>query len=308
MTQNDLSPSSEVTTWSFFGILLVVLIAAYWNMFQEAYFAWQGGLYSHGYLIPAISAILLWLRRKPLQVVPPWQRGVGLGVLCLAMFLRGQYCAYTVLDMWTFVLAFTALLLLTGGFSMLRWAGPVAALLLFMFPIPWQMEQALLVPMQNFATTVSTLFLQIFGFVAIQDGNTIHLADTQIGIVEQCSGLRMTTILLALSLALVLLNERSKIENVVILIFAIPIALATNITRIVVTGMVYSFFPHNPTVEKFVHDAAGIGMVPLAIAMLIGLQAILSRLLVDDESTDLQTEIIENPQEVFWRDKKKIED
>ena len=210
--------------------------------------------------------------------------------------------------MWTFIIAFAALIMIVGGLSMLRWAGPVAVLLVFMFPIPWQFEQQILVPLQDLATTVSVFCLQIFGFTAIQEGNTIHLAQTQIGIVEQCSGLRMTTILLALSVALVLLNEKSKIENTIVLLMAIPIALTTNVARIVVTGMVMSFFPNSPTVDKFVHDAAGICMVPLALALLIGLQMILSHLFIEDEEEQQIAMAMESPSTVFWDDKRKIED
>ena len=301
-------PKSEKPAWLMFGGLLLVLVWAYWNMFQEAYAAWQGGLYSHGYLIPFIAAVLFWLRRHPLVPVPMWQRWIGVGVMAGAILMRIYFCSFSVFDMWTFILAFVALILLVGGFSMLRWAGPIAILLIFMFPIPWQVERMLLDPLQNLATTVSVFCMQTMGFTAIQEGNTIHLANTQVGIAEQCSGLRMTTILLALSVALVLLNERSKLENAVILIMAIPIALTTNITRIVVTAMTKSFIPDNAAVDKFVHDAAGICMVPLALVLLIVLQVILSHLFIDDTGDEQTTMAMEAPGAVFWDDKHKIVD
>ncbi|MDO4575020.1 MAG: exosortase/archaeosortase family protein [Planctomycetia bacterium] len=300
--------ASEKPVWTLFGLLLLVLIWAYWNMLREAYFAWQGGLYSHGYLIPVLSAVLLWLRRKPLEVVPDAHRYIGIGILIVAMLLRGFFCAYTVFDMWTFILAFVGIIMVVGGLSMLKWAGPVAFLLLFMFPIPWSMEQAILAPLQKIATILSAGCLQILGFMAVRDGNTIHLANTQIGIVEQCSGLRMTTILLALSVAMILMNERALWEDIVVLVFAVPIAIATNVARIVVTGMMMSFFPNNPGVDKFVHDAAGICMVPFAIMLLVVLQTIMSHLFVEEEEFQKSTDLMESPREIFWKDKQVIED
>ncbi|MDO4551686.1 MAG: exosortase/archaeosortase family protein [Planctomycetia bacterium] len=299
---------SEKFWWGAFIACLGVLIFAYLNMLTEAYHMWQGGLYSHGYLIPGIALVLFWLRRHPIGDVPMSQRLIGVGCLAFSQYLRVVFCAYTTLDMWTFIMAFMSLILIVGGFRMLRWAGPVGVLLIFMFPIPWQWEQALLMPMQEFATTVSTYFLQTLGFTALQEGNTIHLSHGKIGVVEQCSGLRMTTILLALSVSLVLLNERKHWENAVILIMAIPIALLTNIIRITVTAMVLSFWPNSPTVEKLVHDMAGFCMVPLAILFLIGLQAMMSNLFIEEEKSHVGNDVMESPEAVFWRDRKHIAD
>ena len=190
---------------------------------------------------------------------------------------------------------------------MLRWAGPVSFLLLFMFPLPHTATTQLLVPMQRFATHASTCVLKILGFAAFQDGNSISLGASRIDIIEQCSGLRMTTIFLALSIALVLINEREWWENVIILLMAIPIALVTNITRIVTTGMAIFMFPESETLKKLVHDGAGLCMVPLAIALLVLLQYILTKIFVEDEGPS-QLDMMDNPQDVFWKDQKQIEE
>ena len=149
--------------------------------------------------------------------------------------------------------------------------------------------------------------MKILGFAAFQDGNSISLGTSRIDIIEQCSGLRMTTIFLALSIALVLINEREWWENVIILLMAIPIALVTNITRIVTTGMAIFMFPESETLKKLVHDGAGLCMVPLAIALLVLLQYILTKIFVEDEGPS-QLDMMDNPQDVFWKDQKHIEE
>lgn len=300
-----LPAAEEKIAWGVFGVFLVILFWGYLNVLTEAYFAWQGGLYSHGYLIPGIAAVLFWLRKQPIRKVPDFQRWVGVGLLVFSQVVRVYMCSYGTVDMWTFILAFLAIILIVGGFPMLRWAGPVGALLFFMFPLPWHWEQYILMPMQEFATYMSTNLLLVLGFSAMQAGNTIHLNQSQIGIVEQCSGLRMTTILLALSVSLVLLNERRHWENAVILIMAVPIALLTNIIRITVTAIAIAFFR---SWEHTVHDIAGFCMVPLAIAFLVGLQAIMSSLFVEEDNYRTGNDVMESPQDVFWRDRKHIKD
>lgn len=298
----------EMFTWCAAGVFFLVLIASYWNMFVNAANEWSTNeLYSHGYLIPILAAVILYMRRQPLISSSRKEQIFGMGLILAASILRVFLSSYETLDMYTFVVAYLGLVLLIGGTSMLRWAGPVAFLLLFMFPLPHTATTKLLVPMQHFATHTSTAVLKIFGFAAFQDGNSISLGASRIDIIEQCSGLKMTTIFLALSISLVLINEREWWENIVILFMAIPIALITNITRIVTTGMAIFMFPNSETLKKIVHDGAGLCMVPLAIGLLILLQMILSHVFVEsDEKTQL--DMIEDPQQVFWKDHKKIED
>lgn len=301
--------TNEVLVWSAFAVLLAILLAGYWNMMVVAYHHWQGELYSHGYLIPGIAVVLLWLRRQPVPDVPVRQRWVGVVVLALSQVARVFVAQYETIDMWTFIPAFLGIIIIVGGYSMLRWAGPVAALLFFMFPLPWTIEQQLLPPLQTLATSASTTALNILGIFARQEGNNIHLAQSTIGVVEQCSGLRMTTILLALSVALVLLNERQVWENVVILGMALPIALLTNIIRITSTGIVIAIYPNNPSLEHIVHDVAGFCMVPIAIGFLVGLQAIMSHIFIDSAvDYTAGNDVMETPKDVFWRDRRQIDD
>lgn len=302
------TPQKELREWCILGGFLVLLIYAYWNMFQNAMAEWSTNeLYSHGYLIPILAGVILYMRRQALRESTVRERLAGLGIILAASILRVFMSSFETGDMYTFVIAFVGLIIMVGGTSMLRWAGPVSFLLLFMFPLPHTATQQILVPMQHFATHASAVVLKILGFAAFQDGNSISLGASKIDIVEQCSGLKMTTIFLALSISLVLINEREWWENLIILLMAIPIALITNITRIVTTGIAIFMFPESETLKKLVHDGAGLLMVPLAIALLVLLQWILSHIFVEaKDPTPL--DMIENPQEVFWKDKKQIED
>ena len=300
--------TKEWFLWGITGAFILLLVYAYWNMFESAMVEWSSNeLYSHGYLIPILAAVILYMRRQPLRPSTGKEQLAGAGIILAASLLRVFMSSFETGDMYTFVIAFVGLILLVGGTSMLRWAGPIAFLLLFMFPLPHTATQQLLVPMQRFATTASTFVLQVVGFPVFQDGITISIGTSQINIVEQCSGLKMTTIFLALSISLILINERERWENIIILLMAIPIALLTNIVRIVVTGMVIFLFPESETLKKLVHDGAGLCMVPLAIGFLVLLQWILSNIFVEDDGPT-QLDMIENPKEVFWKDRKTIQD
>ena len=72
-----------------FAVPLLVLLWAYWTALGEAADRWaHDPLYSHGYLVPAFAALLLWLRRGKLTAVelhPSWW---GLAILAAAAALR----------------------------------------------------------------------------------------------------------------------------------------------------------------------------------------------------------------------------
>jgi exosortase len=275
--------------WLVLSGVLAVLVYGYLNSLREASVYWQGAQYSHGWLVPLFTVMLLWMRQQPLTEVPARQRWYGVATVAGALFLR-LFCAFYGLDipdMVTFVPAVLGVILIVGGWRMFRWAGPAAAFLIFMFPLPWTVEQSLLTPLQDVATKVSTYALQTLGFGAYHEGNRIKIENLEMGVIDQCSGLRMTTIFLALSVAIVLIADRPWWENLVILLSAIPIALTVNVTRITVTGVLH-VKASSELANMVFHDLAGWLMVPLALILLWIEVMILSNLFVEEE-VDLAT-------------------
>ncbi len=320
------------------GALSVVLIWGYWNSLTEASIYWKGAQYSHGFLVPVFTAMLLWFRRKSLSdgsfaddkwernvlslglglaglgLLVPWmlgtdgsaslkamatwlfpagvlvlvigatlvwlqdqpatripvrQRWWGVGLLAFGLLSR-LLCAQFALDipdMVTFIPSLAGLFLLAGGWPMLRWAGPAVVFLVFMFPLPWSLETALLNPLQLFATKLSTYALQTMGIGAFSEGNVIRIGELKMGVVDACSGLRMLTIFIALSAALAMIVDRPWWERLVILFSAIPIALAVNVTRITVTGVLH-LTTSEEVANKVFHDLAGLVMMPMALGLL----------------------------------------
>jgi exosortase len=280
--------SERFYPWIALGVLGATLVWGYWNSLAEAAIYWQGAQYSHGWLVPLFTAAVLWMRYEPISGFPQWQRLLGVGLLGMGLMAR-LACArigLDVPDMWTFVPSVAGLVLLVGGWPMFRWAGPAVLLLIFMFPLPWTLERALLSPLQRLATGASTYALQTLGMGAYNEGNVIWLQDLPMGVVEACSGLRMTTIFLALSAAIVLMAHRTWWENLIILLSAVPIALTVNVIRITVTGILYLVATPEFADVVFHKWLAPYVMTLLALALLWLELAILSHLFYEVESDD----------------------
>jgi exosortase len=266
------------------ALLGASLLWAYWPVLCEMERHWaQDPRYSHGYLVPAFSFFLLWFRRGRLTSCCTQRSWLGLLLLATGMVLlllgtryyQGWVRAISLL----FCLAGTSLLV--GGWPMLRWAWPAIAFLVFMIPLPYRVERALGQPLQNLATVSSTYALQTLGMSALAEGNIILLSGhLRIGVAEACNGLGMLMMFFAYSTAAALVIQRPWLDRVLIVTSAIPIALAANVARIVVTAVLEATVG-GEVANMVYHDLAGWLMMPLALATLWAELQLLARLFLE---------------------------
>jgi exosortase len=250
--------------------LTLALVWVWWPTLTRLVHRWvHSAQYSHGYLVPLFALYLLWSRRDMLPRRPLRSSWLGLPLLGLGLGLSfaGTCFFLTWLNAYALLPGLAGLCVLVAGGPALRWAWPAIAFLLFMVPLPFQLEVALAHPLQHAATAASAYAFQTLGFAAFAEGNVIRLGQVRIGVVEACSGLSMLVIFFALSTAVAILCRRSRLEKGLIVLSAIPIALAANVTRIVVTGILHRTAGRE-LADLVFHDLAGWLMMPLALALL----------------------------------------
>jgi exosortase len=238
--------------------------------------------YSHGFLVPIFSGYLLWKARQngPLSLRPlPWV-GAALLATTLGMRVVAGSILFHQLDAASLLVAVAAVALMAGGMPLLRRTGPAILFLIFMIPLPYELERNVGQPLKTAATVSSTYLLQTFGQPAIRDGNLILIDELRLGVVDACSGLKMLVTFAAFSIGAVLLMQRSYFEKLMVLLGIVPIAIISNVLRITGTGLAYSAFS-GPETREFLHNALGWLMMPIGLALL-GLEVwALRRLVVD---------------------------
>jgi exosortase len=284
-------PSPRWLPWVVLALPVALIVWAYWTTLGNLAEAWAtSAQYSHGYLVPAFALVLLWLRRDRLKnfQARPSQWGAVLVSGGIIMRLFGTYAYYLWLDQISLIPCLAGLVLLAGGRAAWRWAGPAILFLAFMVPLPYTVAIALTDPLQRLATTCSTFALQTLGLPAIAEGNVILLNDVRLGVVEACSGLRMLVIFFALSTAVALVRRRPGGQRVAVVISAVPIALATNVLRITVTGVMHETVGAK-VADAIYHDLAGWLMMPVALALLWVELQILKRLFLETPESSPQT-------------------
>jgi len=262
------------------ALFAALLVFSYWPGLLNARAAWSNPQYSHGWLVPLFSIVMLFWWRQPIQAVSISARAAGAGLLVASVALRLAMARYRIItvDMYTFVPALAGVALMVGGWSLIRWAILPIGFLIFMYPLPDEATRYLLGPLQTLATAVSTYGIQTLGVDAYREGNQIIVGDKHLGVVDACSGLRMLTIFIALSAAIVMLSQTNWLESGVILASSVPIALLVNAIRITLTGVMYTISPD--LADKLFHDWAGYFMMPLALGLLYLEQWLFARLVV----------------------------
>jgi exosortase len=268
------------------AVFAAALLWSVWPSLGKMAECWSSDpRYSHGFLVPLFAVYLLWLRRD--MVVPATPRAVWWGVLAVAAGAALRFAGDRFYLPWveqvTLLPWLAGTCLILGGWGALKWAAPAIAFLVFMIPLPYRVEHAVGYPLQRVATLASGYALQTLGLPAVAEGNVILLNDSRIGVVEACNGLGMLFMFFAISFAWAMVVRRSLLEKCLIVLSAIPTALAANVARITLTGLMHEV-AGSRVADVVYHDLAGWLMMPMALAALWAELWLLSKLIVEREA------------------------
>jgi exosortase len=246
--------------------------------------------YTHGFLVIPIAAYILWRRMVEIPWAEPREVGRspwwGWGLLLLVLVVRtlAYEWSFQWMETVTLIPAIACLAWAFGGWPLLYRAGPAILFLVFMLPLPRQFNDSVTLPLQRLAATGSYILLQISGFWVVQQGNVLDLTTPfgpkPLDVAQACSGLKMLMTLAATVTATVMLIPMPMWKRVVVLLSAVPIALASNVLRIVVTGWCYYYLAGEKG-QHWAHDIAGWMMMPLALG-LVALELIVLSWLVPE--------------------------
>jgi exosortase len=233
--------------------------------------------YSHGFLVPGLSAYFVWDRRQTLARLKPQPHWVGLIILLcgLAMLFLGHLGAELFLMRSSMVVVITALVWYLLGRPYVHALAFSLAFLLFMIPLPAILLNTITLPLQLLATQVSTFALQLVHLPVYREGNIIYLPHATLEVAEACSGLRSLVSLLALAVVLAYITQPRLSTRWLLALSAIPIALVANAFRIWATGVLAHWYGSH-VAEGFYHTFAGWLVFVVALGLLLGEGALLA--------------------------------
>jgi exosortase len=257
-----------VVTAALIGILLLAL---FYPTIRWLISEWLGNdYYSHGFLVPAISAVLAW---RLWANWPPEQRQIksaSAGLIPLALGL-GLYL--TALSARAFFVASLAMILLIaslvwfllGTAALHRLWFPIAFLL---FAVPLPFVEPLSVPMAQFTGGIAAGVVSLFGMPITVNGAQVTLPNASLVVGAQCSGLRSIVTLLTLVALVVFLVEGSWQAKALLALSSIPIAIFGNVLRIASLLVVANAWGVNAAFTYY-HDYSGIVFFLSALGLLL---------------------------------------
>ena len=243
------------------GLLLVaVLVLLYASVLKLLVYQWYiDPDYSHGFLVPVLSAFLIWQRRDKLREIPfqpsPWGMVIVAGSLGL-LFL-GSLGAELSMARLSMLGTICGLIVYFAGSKFLRAMAFPLAFLLFAIPIPTVVYNSIVFPLQFIASRFAVRFLEIINlFPVMREGNVLVLPHMHLEVVEACSGIRSLMSLLALAAGYGYLVERSIPVRVFLIVAMVPLAIISNGTRVMITALMANYLGPKAA-EGFMHEFSG---------------------------------------------------
>lgn len=276
MNLNGSALSNHLRVHRYPYVLLAVILLANFPVFKALIADWlYDDNYSHGFLVIPVAIFLIWRKRKEL-IFPARPSGWGtllFGFGCLSLIL-GVAASELFTTRISILIIITGISLYYLGVDNFKIVWFAFFFLLFMIPIPATIYYSATLPMQLFASKITSNLLHIIGVPSVRQGNIIFLPGYTLEVVEACSGLRSLVSLMALAGLFANLTLIGKVKPIILFFSSIPIAIAANIFRLLITA-VGAYAISTKVAESFLHQISGILVFAVAIITLIILGALL---------------------------------
>jgi exosortase len=258
--------------------LVPLFIFAYFSTLQWIWGRWftYDSYYSHGILIPFISVLLIWQKRDVLKNIKaepsPWGMRlfvIGIIIHLLSLLFR-VYCT----SGFSMIIVLAGFILYVYGKNILKEILFPLFFLVFMIPLPLVTVIDISFQLKLLSTQMATAMLNVINIPAVQHGSYIRMDHASIVVEDVCSGLRSLIALTALGALFAYWLKAGKVKKTVLFLSSIPIALVTNMLRIMALAIVSEFWG-TKYVPGLVEDLSGLSVFVLAFLLLSQVEKLL---------------------------------
>ena len=244
---------------------------------------WQTDDHGHGPIIVAVLVWLFWgLRRKIAE--SPTQPSPALGwpifVLGLFVYFVGRVFGISILEFGSQPLVVAGALLLMKGTPALRLAWFPVLYFIFMIPLPGILVDAITGSLKGWIANIVESALYTVGYPIARSGVILSIGPYQLQVADACSGLNSMFSLSALgTLFMYMMGQKSRLHTAIMLVSILPIAFAANIVR-VITLVLVTYYMGDEAGQGFLHGAAGMLLMLVALLFFFLLDRVLDKLLL----------------------------
>ena len=269
------------------GAPWLVALLGFALMYAPVYWAaghgiWQTDENGHGPLVMLVILWLFWNLRERItdasHAPAPWL-GWPLFVLGLLIYAFGRAFDISSLEFGSQLFIAAGALLLLKGTTAVRVAWFAVAYIIFAVPLPASLVDAITGPLKQWISIIVQHVLFAAGYPISNSGVILTIGQYQLMVADACSGLNSMFSLSALgTLFMYVMGRKSVFHNAVMLASILPIAFAANIVRVVVLVMI-TYYMGDEAGQGFLHGAAGIVLMMVALAVFFAVDWALVRLL-----------------------------
>jgi exosortase B len=270
-----LSPMWVVAMVGFAAMYLPV----YWSAARGI---WQTEEQGHGAIILAVLVWLFWNLRheidsavaRPLPMV-----GWPLFAFGLFTYFVGRVFEISILEFGSQLPVVAGALLLMRGMAAIRVAWFPLVYFIFMIPLPGILVDAITGSLKGLIANIVESLLYAVGYPIARSGVILSIGPYQLQVADACSGLHSMFSLTALgTLFMYMMGRKSKLHMGIMLAAILPIAFVANIIR-VMTLVLVTYHLGDEAGQGFLHGAAGMVLMLVALLFFFVLDAILDKLL-----------------------------
>lgn len=260
-------------------LILPLLAAMYSRIVPDMVKIWYlDGNFSHGFIIPLITIYLLrqrWTELKELPVLPA-NTGLFVIILGLLQLLTGWFAGEFFAMRSSLIVILAGMVLFLFGREVFKVMALPLGYLVLMVPIPYIIYDVFAFPLKLYVTSISVAVLRLMGVVVVREGNIIMFPATVFEVADACSGIRSLVSLIAFAVAYVFMARISGVSRWFIILSAVPIAIATNVMRVVITGILAQWWGAKAA-EGFFHEFAGAAVFISALILVLAFGEALRR-------------------------------
>lgn len=255
--------------------------------------------WGHAYIIPLISAYLVWREREEVIRTPvttfwpgllPFLLGIG------AYFVSVVIIKNHMLQGMSVVLTIAGISLLLCGPRMFRLLFLPIAYLVFAITISEMIMIKITFQLQLIASQGAGFLLSVLGpllDLSVEvDGNTLIVtpkggSPMPLNVAEACSGMRMVIAFVALAGAVALISARHWWQRVAVIVLSLPVAIFMNVIRVAILGIASKY--SGELAKGDAHMLIGTLLLVPGLMLFLGVVWALSKVVDEPEAKKVYT-------------------
>lgn len=271
-----LNPAS-LGFWFALAGLGAMVIPTIFSLGRES---WSTEAGAHGPIVLATGLWLFWKRWPDLI----WEARPGSSALAAAIFsaalpiyVFGRAYGFLFLEAGALMLALSALFYGRFGSDAIRKHWFLLVYMAFLVPLPgWALDQATQ-PLKAFVSQAATALMRGAGIPVFREGVTLYIGSYQLLVEDACAGMNSLMGLISTSLFYIYVLHGARWRYALLLVaLVVPVAISANMVRISLLVLL-TWGYGDAVAQGFLHFTAGFLMFALALLLIFGIDALLTR-------------------------------